>query len=235
MEELISKYSIGKESAHAKKRAGKGPLRRMESSEGTRGIGSRAAKLLRVLTVPPLMALLLVTALYIGLKEEAFATPWRYLEAVFTLCVLPLLAYPLCAAVPSLRALGRKAERNTAIIFSMLGYIMGLLFAIFGNGSRTELELYITYALSGVLLGLFSFVLRFKASGHGCGVSGPFSLLAYKFGWGWLLGLLLLIPVFASSIRLERHKVSELIAGAAISVCSLTAAVLIVRLIMPLS
>ena len=110
---------------------------------------------------------------------------------------------------------------------------MGTLFAVFCGGSRLELELYLTYIMSGALMGLFSFVFKFRTSGHACGVSGPFALLAYKLSPFWLLGFLLLIPVFSSSLRLKRHRLSELIAGAAISVCALFAAVLIVRLIMP--
>lgn len=212
----------------------------MDAQNGAKERGSacdsvrrKGAKLLRVLTVPPLMALFLVTALYIGMGEGAFRTPLRYFEAVFALCILPILAYPLCALVPSLKKQGRKTERSLAIVFSLLGYLMGTLFAVFGNGTRTELELYLTYAISGVLLGIFSFVFRFKASGHGCGASGPFAMLSYKFGFFWLFGFLLLIPVFSSSIKLKRHKVSELIAGSAVSVLSLIASVLLVRLIMP--
>lgn len=205
-------------------------------TNGERGAGKAlksGAKLLRVLTVPPIMALFLVSALYIGLGKEAFRTPLRYFEAVFTLAILPVLAYPLCAAVPALKAQGRRAERNLAIVFSLLGYLMGTLFAIFGKGTRLEMELYLTYLISGALMGLSTFAFGFKSSGHACGASGPFAMLMYKFGWGWIFGFLLLIPVFSSSIRLKRHRISELIAGAAISVGSLVIAALIVRLIMP--
>ena len=191
------------------------------------------AKLLRILTAPPFMALFLVTALYIGMGSEAFGSKFRYIEAVFTLCVLPVLAYPLCAAVPSLKARGRKTERSLAIVFSLLGYIMGTLFALLAGGTRLELELYLTYIFSGALMGLSSFVLNFKSSGHACGASGAFAMLSYKFGIGWLLGFLLLIPVFASSIKLKRHKVSELVSGAAIPVLSLYFAVILVRIIIP--
>ncbi len=191
------------------------------------------AKLLRILTVPPILALFLVTALYIGMGKAAFRAPIRYFEAVFTLCVLPVLAYPLCAAVPSLKARGRKTERSLAIVFSLLGYIMGTLFALLGGGTQLELELYLTYIISGALMGLFSFAFKFRSSGHACGVSGPFAMLSYKLGAAWLIGFLLLIPVFSSSIRLGRHRLSELIAGAAISVAALFVAVLIVKSIMP--
>ncbi|MBR5949173.1 MAG: hypothetical protein IKZ82_11110 [Clostridia bacterium] len=199
-----------------------------------RAVRRSGAKLLRILTVPPVLALFLVTALYIGMGMEAFRSPIRYFEAVFTLSVLPVLAYPLCAAVPSLKARGRSFERSLAIVFSLLGYLMGTLFAIFGGGTRLELELYLTYLFSGVLMGLFSFVFKFRSSGHACGASGPFAMLSYKLSPAWLLGFLLLIPVFVSSVRLKRHRVSELAAGAAISVCSLIAAVYFVKLILPL-
>ena len=206
----------------------------MEKRECAAGEAVRSgAKLLRVLTVPPLMALFLVSALYIGMGKAAFGTPLRYFEAVFTLAILPVLAYPLCAAVPSLKARGRQAERNLAIVFSLLGYLMGALFAIFCKGTQLEMELYLTYLISGVLMGLSTFAFGFRSSGHACGVSGPFAMLTYKFGWGWLFGFLLLIPVFSSSLRLKRHRLSELIAGAAISVGALVIAALVVRLIMP--
>lgn len=205
--------------------------RAAESTERGR-VKHGAAKLLRVLTVPPVLALFLVSALWIGLGSEAFRSAWRYFEAVFALCLMPLAAYPICAAVPSLRARGRKAERSLAIVFSLLGYIMGTLFALFANGTRVELELYLTYIISGALLGICSFVFKFRASGHACGTSGPFAMLCYRFTPLWLLGFLLLIPVFSSSLKLKRHSLAELIAGAAISVGSLIIAVLIVRRIM---
>ena len=191
---------------------------------------ARTAKLLRVLTVPPLMAFMLVTTLYAALGSEAFRTPLRYIEAVFALALLPVIPYGLCATIPAMRKRGRKLERDLGIVFSLLGYFMGLLFALLGNGTTIEKELYITYMISGALMGLLSFVFRFKASGHACGASGPFAMLACRVGWGWLAGFALLVPIYVSSIRLGRHKLSELFAGAAVSVGALMIAIRIVAL-----
>lgn len=198
------------------------------SNTKTKTKEERLAKVLRIITVPPIMALLLVTVLYAVLKEKAFAEPIRYFEAVFTLAILPVLSYPICKLVPSLKKRGRKTERSLSIVFSIVGYLMGTLFAIFARGTRVELTLYLTYIMSGALMGLCSFVFRFRASGHACGSAGPFTMLAHQLGVGWVLGFLLLIPVFASSIRLKRHTVTELIAGGAISACSYFIAVIIV-------
>ncbi len=202
-----------------------------ETNESRSSLKLRAAKVIRVLTVPPIMALFLTTTLYIMLGEKAFSAPIRYLEAVFTLTLLPVLPYGLCAVIPSWKKRGRKLERTLGIVFSLLGYIMGTLFAVLGKGTRIELILYITYIISGSLLGILTFVFRFKASGHTCGAAGPFALLNLQLGPWWLLGYLVMIPIFISSLRLKRHSVFQLLAGGAVSVGALAIAVQIVGLI----
>lgn len=192
--------------------------------------GAKAAKLLRILTVPPIMALLLVSLLYAFLGKTAFASPIRYFEAVFTLAILPVLSYPLCRLIPSLKKRGRKTERDISIVFSIIGYLMGTLFAVFAGGTRVELILYLTYTMSGALMGILSFALHFRASGHACGAAGPFTMLSHQLGIFWSLGFLLLIPVFASSIRLKRHTLCELIAGGAVSSVSYFIAVQLSKL-----
>ena len=185
----------------------------------------KAAKLARVLTVPPIMALFLTTALYIAFGSAAFAAPIRYFEAVFTLTLLPVIPYGLCAVIPSWKQQGRKLERSLGIVFSLIGYIMGTLFALLGNGSRIEIILSLTYIMSGLLLGVLTFVFRFKASGHTCGAAGPFALLTYLMGPLWLIGYAVMIPIFASSLKLRRHTVAQLLAGAVVSVGSLIVAI----------
>ena len=185
----------------------------------------KAAKLARVLTVPPVLALFLTTVLYIALGRAAFAAPIRYFEAVFTLTLLPVIPYGLCALIPSWKKQGRKLERSLGIVFSLIGYIMGTLFALLGGGSRIEIILYLTYMMSGLLLGVLTFVFRFKASGHTCGAAGPFAMLTYLMGPLWLIGYAVMIPIFVSSLKLRRHTVCQLLAGAVVSVSSLIAAI----------
>lgn len=205
-------------------------MERITADKVQPGTDIKWAKLLRALTVPPLMALFLITTLYIGLGSEAFASPAHYFEAVFALVLLPLMPYPICAAIPSLKRRGRKTERIMAIAFSVLGYVMGFLFAIFSHGTRIELIVYLTYLLSGVLTAALTFIFRFKASGHTCGASGPFAMLAISLNPWWLLGYLVMIPIFVSSIRLGRHTLGQLFAGASVSVAALLASINILNL-----
>lgn len=182
------------------------------------------AKRIRTITAPHFMAFVLTTILYIGMGREAFITPVHYLDSLFTLCLLPLLGYVICRAVPSLKSRGRRLERVLAIVFSLLGYLLGVAFALIGVGTKTELTLYFTYLISGLLTAICSFVFKFKASGHACGVSGPAAMLSMYMGPVYALSFAVLIPVYISSLKLERHTLSQLIAGTIIPVIALIAA-----------
>ena len=186
----------------------------------------KTAEFIRTITAPPFMALLLVSMLYIGLGSEAFVSPLHYIEAIFTLTLLPLLAYLPCRMIPSLKSKGRKLERNLALVFSVLGYVLGAVFALFGGGTRIEIILYLTYLISGMLTALTT-IFGFKASGHTCGTSGPAALLVYCMGSSYALMFALLIPVYASSIKLKRHTLPQLIAGTIVPVVALMAAIMI--------
>ena len=98
----------------------------------------RAAKIIRVVTVPPVFAALLTTILYIAMGDAAFANRFHYAEAVFSLSLLPVVPYALCAVIPALKKRGRKFERTVALIFSVTGYFMGAAFAFFGGGVQVE-------------------------------------------------------------------------------------------------
>ncbi len=206
-------------------------MERITADSVSSGSRLKEAKLLRALTVPPVMALLLITILYIGLGETAFASPAHYLAAVFALTLLPVLPYPLCAAIPALKRKGRKLERSLAIAFSLLGYVLGLALALLGGGTLIEKILFLTYTISGALTGIMTFVFKYKTSGHACGASAPFVMLAISLSPWWLLGCFMLIPIFNASLRLGRHTLGQLFAGSCVSVAALFIALHIIELI----
>ena len=90
------------------------------SAKSGRSVGKGklcAAKIIRVVTVPPVFAALLTTILYIAMGDAAFANRFHYAEAVFSLSLLPVVPYALCAVIPALKKRGRKFERTVALIF----------------------------------------------------------------------------------------------------------------------
>lgn len=174
----------------------------------------------RVFTAAPFMALALFGLIYRfapgGVTDMA-----HFLWSVGFFTLLPLLAYPLSVLIPSLRAQGRSAQRHLAIVFSVIGYFGGITYLILAGGTRTEWMIYLTYAISGVLIALFSFGIGFKASGHACGVAGPVAMLTYCLGAPWAACYLLLAVVFWASLKMKRHTWGQLAVGSLIPVVTI--------------
>ncbi|MBR2054138.1 MAG: hypothetical protein IKM05_04510 [Clostridia bacterium] len=177
--------------------------------------------LIRVITLPPLMAALALCIL----RWQAGLFPGNSLWAgLFFLSVLPLMAYPFCFAVPALRKKGRPLQRKMAVAFSVAGYLGGTVYCLAEKLWGMELTLFLTYLFSGVVIAVLSSCFHFKCSGHASGMAGPITLLGMQVSPLCFLGYGLLVPVFSSSIKLQRHTREELVAGA------LTPAVLLVLL-----
>lgn len=180
-----------------------------------------AAKIIRVATVAPLMAAALTTILCFS-SLHAYENMLHYVMSLVFLTVFPLLSYPLSALIfgrdPELR---RSKERKLAIIFSVAGYLGGVLFCLLTHCTMVERVIYFTYLLSGVLTAVFSFVFHVKSSGHACGVAGPIAVLIYYVSPLYLFSLVLLASVFWSSLKLRRHSLVQLFLGSLVPVLSL--------------
>lgn len=105
-----------------------------------------------------------------------------------------------------------------AVIFSVSGYILGFLFCLIAKGSGTELFVFLIYLISGGLIALSIFCFHLKSSGHAAGVTGPVMILTFRLSPWYLFGLLLMIPVWKSSLALDRHSERELILGGSYSI-----------------
>jgi hypothetical protein len=185
------------------------------------------AKFIRVITVPPVMALMLLIVLYIT-KAEYFGTTLNLVLAIVFLVVLPVLAYPLQPIIPGFRGKGREGQRNLALWMASLGYICGIMTALFLPVSKYLLIIYLTYLISGVSLVLLNKVFKVRASGHACGVAGPIFSLIYFLGPWVLFGILILAAVFWASLLMDRHDKSELLIGTTVPTYALLLAFLIV-------
>lgn len=186
-----------------------------------------AAKIIRVITIPPVMAAVLCTLLFCAMPG-AFKDGLHYSMAMVFLVLLPMSAYPVSVIIPSLRRGGRSSQRSLSIVFSVAGYTLGAVFAFLSGGTDIEKTLFLTYLLSGVFTAICSFAFKFKASGHACGVSGPAAMLVHYLGAPYIVGFALLIAVFISSIKLKRHTIAQLFGGSVIPILSMYAALLIV-------
>ena len=171
---------------------------------------------IRKITVPPVFAATLLILAYI-MYPSYFGSIWQVIGGLVFLCVLPLLAYPLQKYIPHFKDKGRDGQRSLAMIFSALGYLLGTIVA-FLTKAPTELKIiYLEYLLCGLSMLVFNKIFKLKASGHACGIVGPVLLMLYfKMYIPAVVGTLLIIPVYISSLRTKRHTAWQLIGGSLI-------------------
>lgn len=175
------------------------------------------AKIIRVLTVPPIMSLALFSVLYA--RGGVFNNLRDFIMAIVFLSLFPASAYALQPVFPHFRGKGRSGQRTLAMIMSCLGYVFSIIYsAVFHVG--TELfTVFMTYLLSGVVLLILNKAFGVKASGHACGLMGPVAVLAYFAGWlPLVIGLALFALTMWGSLKINRHTAAQFILGAFIPV-----------------
>lgn len=189
---------------------------------------TKLAKFIRIVTVAPIAAIVLILSMTF-VVPDAFDSIFQIILAITLLAIFPLLAYPIERKFHlSKLSDDREGGRHTAIIFSMVGYSFGAIFAFVFQLPQFQQILYLTYFFSGVLILVANFVLGLRASGHMCGIAGPVSAMIYFGGWIYVWLFVLLVGVVWASLYLKRHKVNELIFGMMISITSLIVAVLLI-------
>ena len=180
---------------------------------------TKIQKIIRILTVAPIMALLTLCILYLS-SPSIFGSPFFFIVGIICLTIFPLLAYPLQPLIPVIKDQGRIGQRNLAIVMAVLGYIASVIVAVVKHAPQSVWLIFLSYLISGLLIQFFTVVIKQKASGHACGVTGPICLLVYFLGVWWLLLIPLLLFVCVISYRSGRHTKLELSLGVLVGVLS---------------
>ena len=63
---------------------------------------------------------------------------------------------------------------------SVAGYLLGTVYCLASGGSQTELFMYLSYVICGVLIALSSYVFHIKSSEHAAGVVEPVMILTLR-------------------------------------------------------
>ncbi|MBQ2729466.1 MAG: hypothetical protein IJF69_01685 [Clostridia bacterium] len=177
----------------------------------------KVAKIMRVLTVPPIMALAAFSAFL--LTDGFYTSIWEYTLAVGFIALLPVCAYPLQLILPPFKHQGREGQRNLAFIMCNLGYVLSVIFAFAFKAGANVTTMLVTYLLSGMTLLLVNKLTGLRASGHSCGLLGPLAALVYFVGPRTLpVGVILFGFALWSSIYMKRHTLVQFIVGGIIPV-----------------
>ncbi len=178
------------------------------------------AKILRVLTIPPILVTALLTVIYLT-RGTTFRGVDDFLAAVICLALIPSLAYPLQPIIPGFKGKGRDGQRALAFVTSTVGYVVGFAYALISGATNEFMFIIAAYLLSVVLLLIFNKLFHLKASGHACGVLGPLLFAVYFMGWAWAIPCAVIAAaVVWSSIALTRHTPRELFFGGACALAS---------------
>ncbi len=190
---------------------------------------NRISLLIRKLTIPPVFAAMLLVWVYSS-QPSCFGGLQYLFFSIFFLAILPVLAYPLQSFIPMFKDKGREGQRTLAMLFSFVGYLAGTVMAFACSVPAGLKVIFLEYLLCGILMLLFNKVCRMRASGHACGIVGPVLLLCYfRLYLPAMIGALLVIPVFISSLRTKRHTALQLIGGSLIPLAVLGIIMLLMK------
>lgn len=184
------------------------------------------AKVTRILTMPPIMALGLILILYFS-ELDIFNNCIDLLILILFIVIIPPFAYPLQKKFVIFKGDMRVQERKLAIIFSFVSYAILLIYALFYKTTFLYKVVSTTYFISGLLIFISSFISKNNASGHMCGVCGPVALSFYFLGEKWSIAFILLVFVGWSSLYLKRHTFVQLIRGSLIPIIGLLMSIVI--------
>ncbi|MFA9398618.1 MAG: hypothetical protein ACERKV_10190 [Clostridiaceae bacterium] len=171
------------------------------------------AKFIRIITVPPILVLSLFIILFF-LKDNIFKNISEFFLSILFLMLIPVLAYPLASIIPKYKDRGRDGQRSLAFILSLVGYAAAIIYGLISHSSNSLMLIYMTYFLSIVILTVFNKVIKLRASGHACSITGPLILLIYLIGWKSVLPCVIIFALIIwSSLLLKRHTLKEIVTG----------------------
>ena len=172
------------------------------------------AKIIRAVTVPPVMVCALLLILYCE-KGQTIAGTLDIILSALLLGIVPLLAYPLSMWIPSLKGKGREGQRNLAFMLTFAGYLAALVYGLAAQVPQDLQLIHLTYFISVSILWVFNKLIRLRSSGHACSITGPLILIVYFIGWKIVLPCVVLFALIVwASLTLQRHTAKELIWGA---------------------
>ena len=176
----------------------------------------KTAKIIRMITIPPIEALVMLLLLY-GLKRDEFRTLGNLLMAILFLTVIPICSYPI-AAMKKNQEEHRNNQRKMAFIFNFVSYLAAMLIGYLVGCSRMLQGIFNAYFLAVMILTIINKGFKIRASGHACSCTLPYLILSYCLGCGAaVICMIFYLAEFWSSIELKRHTVKEFLLGSAVA------------------
>lgn len=176
----------------------------------------KIAKIIRIITIPPVEVFAMLIILY-EMKKMEFGNLGNLIIVVLLLSIIPVCAYPVASKMRG-KDDARNNQRNMAFLFNFLSYLAAMLIGYYMGYSSMLQGILNAYFLSVLVLTIINKGVKIKASGHACSCTLPYLFLSYYFG-RYVAGICLVLYLleFWASIELKRHTVKEFLIGSMVA------------------
>lgn len=173
----------------------------------------KIAKVIRGVTVPPVLILIILSILFCSFGE-VFATTGEFVMAVVFLSFVPACAYPLAKIRKGTRENSREGQRNMAFILNFGGYLSALIIGKIIGCSEMMMCVLVSFFMAVMILTFLNKACKIRASGHACSCTLPYLFLSYWFGGATAVICIIFYGIeFWASVELKRHTITEFLAG----------------------
>ncbi len=139
------------------------------------------------------------------------------ISSVMFLGLLPVLAIILDSRRGKTDVfVSRREQRPFYFILAIVSYLAGYVYFRFVSPNPMMSGFHLAYVIVTSAMTLAT--LKWKASVHACGISGPTTYLVLKMGYVHAVLYAILIPVYAARLKLRAHTPKELAMGTAIGI-----------------
>ena len=183
-----------------------------------RSVKSILGEVLSQILNVPIISGLMVTYLFFKLPAGEPNALTGYLWAMVFICLIPLCS--LFFYIPVKDEETQKTvhrQRVASFILMMVSYPVGWLVLSLTGSPRIFTAIAATYTFVTLGLIFFNLLLRYKASGHAAGVSGPVASMIYIYGLVATPLLALLPLVTWARLAAKGHNFWQTVVGAVLS------------------
>jgi hypothetical protein len=166
----------------------------------------------------PVLSGLLITFLFFRLQGAETNALSGYLWTIVFISLIPLCS--LFFYIPAHNEEAKRTihrQRVASFVLMMVSYPIGWIVLTLIDAPRIFVAVAATYTFVTIVLIVFNLLLRYKASGHAAGVSGPVASMIYIYGF-FAAPLLLLLPLVTwARLAAKGHNLWQTVVGATLS------------------
>ncbi len=177
-------------------------------------VGAVLSQLLNV----PVLSGALASYLFLRIPDPEPNRLNGYAWTMLFLCLIPLCSLFFFIRVKSEeKQVTVHRQRVASFVIMLISYPTGWLVLALMGGPRIFTAVAAIYTFVTVGLVIFNLLLRYKASGHAAGVSGPVAIMIYIYGV-IASPLLVLLPLVTwARLAAEGHNLWQTVVGATMS------------------